>query len=67
MIFRVTVNIRCSDMGRLHHNAINCDYLPPARLQLRINKITIDYDERNHDYNSDYICLETSSDKTKPI
>jgi len=49
-------------------NVINYayDYLSPARLRLQIKKITIsdyDYIESNHDYNRDYICLETSSER----
>jgi len=50
-------------------NVIDYDYLLHARLQLRlrINKITM-YSititfESNHDYNRDYIYLETFSEK----
>jgi len=29
------------------------------------NVIDYDYNESNHDYNRDYICIETSSEKNK--
>ena len=53
--------------GDYSTNVIDYDYLPPARLRLRINKIAnaIDYDyiESNHDYSRVYICLETTSER----
>ena len=53
--------------GDYNTNVIGYNYLPPARLRLRINKIAnvIDYDyvESNHDYNRDYFSLQTSSER----
>jgi len=62
--------------GDYSTNVIDYDYLPHARLRLRLrfaneqnnNIIDYDYIESNQHYNRDYICLETfSKRKQKPI
>jgi len=52
-------------MGRLHHKCNRLQLLATCSITItnKQNHIVIDCDESNHDYNRDYICLETSSER----
>jgi len=54
-------------MARLHHKCNQLRLLATCSItitnQQNHNKIDYDYVESNHDYNRDYICLETSSER----
>jgi len=60
-----------ADMGRLHHkcNRLRLRLLATCSITItnKQNHNLIDYDhdyiESNHDFNCDYICLETSSER----
>jgi len=70
--FNASVSHSGSDMGRLHHKHIRLRLLATCSITItnkQNNNLTdYDYTESNHDYNRDYICLETFSErKQKPI
>jgi len=56
-------------MGRLQHKCNRLRLLATCSITITItnkqnhNVIDYDYIESNHDYNRDYICLETSSER----
>jgi len=56
-------------MGRLQHKCNRLRLLVICSITITItnkqnhNVIDYDYIESNHDYNRDYICLETSSER----
>ena len=54
---------QCTDMERLHHKCTRLRLLVTRSITIKQNHSIIGYDciESNHDYNRDYICLETSS------
>jgi len=56
-----------ADMGRFQHKCNRLRLLATCSITItnKQNHYVIDYDyiESNHDYNRDYICLETSSER----
>jgi len=52
-------------MGRLQHKCNRLRLLATCSITItnKQNHNVIDYIESNHDYNRDYICLETSSER----
>ena len=54
-------------MGRLHHKCNRLQLLATCSITItnkqNHNAIDYDYIESHHDYNRDYICLETSSER----
>ena len=57
---------RCDpDMGRLQHSCNRLRLLATCSItnKQNYNVIDCDYIESNHNYNRDYICLETSSER----
>jgi len=54
-------------MGRLQHKCNRLRLLTTCSITIinKQNHIVIDYDyiESNHDYNRDYVCLETSPER----
>jgi len=66
-------NHRCrkstADMGWLQHKCNRLWWLATCSITItnkqNHNVIDCDYIESNHDYNRDYICLETSSERKK--
>ena len=60
----------CADMGWLQHNCNRLRLLATCSITItnKQNHNVIDYDyiESNHDYNRDYNCLETYSERKQP-
>jgi len=56
-----------TDMGRLHQKCNRLRLLATCSITItnNQNRNVIDYDciESNHNYNRDYVCLETSSER----
>jgi len=54
-----------ADMGRLQHKCNRLRLLATCSITNKQNQNVIDYDytDSNHDYNRDYICLETHSER----
>jgi len=56
-----------ADMGWLHHKCNRLRLLATCSITItnkqNYNVIDCDYIESNHDYNPDYMCLETSSEQ----
>jgi len=56
-------------MGRLQHKCSRLQLLATCSITIKQNPNVIDYDyiKSNHDYNRDYICLETSSERKQTL
>jgi len=70
--FKLVMPLKCqvfelwwADMGRLQHKCNRLRLLATYLITNKQNHNEIDYNyiESNHDYNRDYICLETSSER----
>jgi len=61
------LNSSLPDMGRLQHKCNRLWLLATCSIPItnkqNLNVIDYDYIVSDHDYNSDYICLETSSER----
>jgi len=57
--------VQTPDMGGLQHKCNRLRLLAACSITNTQNHNVIDYDyiKSNHDYNCDYICLETSSER----